>query len=186
MYLNFAEDIKSRVTMQDLCDLYGITVNRQGKAICPFHNDAHPSMHVYNNQRGWWCFTCNSGGSVIDFVMKFFGLDYLSACKKLDDDFNLGLNIGRPMTVEQHRKASQQAELRRIEKFQQKKERQAIMNEYDRLCDLWVRLDKLKREKAPKAPEEGFEDEYVFVLKTIDHVSYLLDNVCDKMHDLGM
>lgn len=54
---------------------------RNGKAICPFHNDHHPSMHVTKNL--FHCFTCNEGGDSIDFVMKLENLTFRQAVDKL-------------------------------------------------------------------------------------------------------
>ena len=47
--------------------LTGQRVGRSGKVRCPFHDDATPSLHVYEDaQRGWYCFGCGRGGSIYD------------------------------------------------------------------------------------------------------------------------
>ncbi len=50
--------------------LTGIPVPRNRKVPCPFHApDRTPSLHVYEDPaRGWYCFGCRRGGSVIDFA----------------------------------------------------------------------------------------------------------------------
>ena len=40
------EIVKENVDLQEAAELYGIDVNRYGKALCPFHNDRHPSLYV--------------------------------------------------------------------------------------------------------------------------------------------
>lgn len=55
--------------------------SRNGKAICPFHNDHHPSMHITKNL--FHCFACNEGGDSIDFVMKLENLTFRQAVDKL-------------------------------------------------------------------------------------------------------
>ena len=40
------EIIKENVNLREAAELYGIDVNRYGKALCPFHNDRHPSLYV--------------------------------------------------------------------------------------------------------------------------------------------
>jgi len=49
-------------------------------------------MKVYEELGGgFYCFSCCRGGSIINFVMGYFKIEYLDALKKLDADF--GLNI---------------------------------------------------------------------------------------------
>lgn len=64
------EAIRQRVTMRDVLAHYGIGIDRGGFAICPFHSDRHPSMKVYPNDRGWWCFVCGDGGDIFKFIQK--------------------------------------------------------------------------------------------------------------------
>ena len=51
--------------------------------ICPFHKEKTSSFTAYLDQNSWWCYGCNSGGSVVDFVMKQNDIDFLSAVKHL-------------------------------------------------------------------------------------------------------
>jgi len=54
--------------------LTGRQPNRAGKISCPFHNDANPSLQLYDH--GWYCFgACHTGGSIYDFGALLFGLD---------------------------------------------------------------------------------------------------------------
>ena len=41
--------LKSEVSMEKICQFYGININRSNKALCPFHDDVHNSMHIYSN-----------------------------------------------------------------------------------------------------------------------------------------
>lgn len=55
--------------------LTGRVPNRAGKLCCPFHDDSTPSLQVYDDpQRGWVCFGCGKGGTVIDFGAALYGL----------------------------------------------------------------------------------------------------------------
>ena len=51
--------------------------------ICPFHSEKNPSLTIYLDQNSWWCYSCNSGGSVIDFIMQQNSLNFLDAVKFL-------------------------------------------------------------------------------------------------------
>lgn len=59
-----------------------IRVNRAKKAICLFHSDKDPSMHIYNTNR-YYCFVCGASGSSIDIVMKLYNCSFKEAVQKL-------------------------------------------------------------------------------------------------------
>ena len=69
---------------------YGYKINRNGFMKCPFHSEKTPSFKVYPEGKGFYCFGCGVGGSVVDFVMKLFDIDYKTAMDKLADDFGIG------------------------------------------------------------------------------------------------
>ncbi|WP_164997208.1 CHC2 zinc finger domain-containing protein [Clostridium minihomine] len=81
--------------MQAVAERYGFEVSR-GVMLCPFHADRKPSLKVYPDTRGWHCFVCDEGGSVIDFVAKLFHLNVRQAAIRLDNDFRLGLSTEKP------------------------------------------------------------------------------------------
>ena len=89
--MNFAEEIKSSVSLRSVCEHYGLSFNRSDFAICPFHNEKTPSFKAYPNK--WHCFGCGEGGTVIDFVMKIENCNFDAACRKLDAAYNLGLYV---------------------------------------------------------------------------------------------
>ena len=51
--MNVFEAVKQNVTTRQAAELYGITVSRNGMAVCPFHNDKNPSMKL---DRRFHCF----------------------------------------------------------------------------------------------------------------------------------
>ena len=93
-----AQYIRSNVPTADVLQLYGYTLNREGFMPCPFHSETKPSLKVYdakeNNRhtrRGWYCFGCHAGGSVLDFVMRHDSCSFADAVKAIDHHLNLGL-----------------------------------------------------------------------------------------------
>jgi DNA primase catalytic core len=38
------------------------------KIHCPFHHDPQPSLHIYPRTDSWWCYGCNRGGDVFDWI----------------------------------------------------------------------------------------------------------------------
>ena len=81
------EIVKENINLREAAELYGIDVNRYGKALCPFHNDRHPSLYVADDH--YYCFACGEHGDVIDFVGRLFQLSPYNAAQKLIADFHL-------------------------------------------------------------------------------------------------
>jgi CHC2 zinc finger len=55
--------------------LLGVEVPRHRKVPCPFHDDRHASLHVYETaERGWYCFgRCRHGGTIYDLAAPLYG-----------------------------------------------------------------------------------------------------------------
>jgi DNA primase len=53
-------------------------------AVCPFHEDRHPSLRVHMERGAFKCMTCGvKGGDVLAFHMKRHGLSFIGAAKAL-------------------------------------------------------------------------------------------------------
>lgn len=48
-------------TEEALAEL-GIEWPAGSKLSCPKHSDSDPSLHLYQADKGWYCFSCNTGG----------------------------------------------------------------------------------------------------------------------------
>jgi hypothetical protein len=55
--------------------LLGVEVPRQRKVACPFHEDRHPSLHVYETPaRGWYCVgRGRRGGTIYGLAAAVYG-----------------------------------------------------------------------------------------------------------------
>lgn len=92
-----AEQIKDRLTMDEVARRYGFESDRVGFMRCPFHQGDHTaSLKIYPGRGGFHCFGCGAGGSVIDFVMRLYDLTFAQAVVRLNADFGLGLSADRP------------------------------------------------------------------------------------------
>ena len=78
--------VKEAVTTRQAAERYGITVSRNGMAICPFHEDHRPSMKL---DRRFHCFGCQADGDVIDFTALLFGIKAPDAARELAADFGV-------------------------------------------------------------------------------------------------
>lgn len=56
---------------------------QRASGTCPFHSEKQPSFVIYLDQNTWWCYSCQTGGSVIDFIMRQQNVDFLTAVKLL-------------------------------------------------------------------------------------------------------
>lgn len=132
--------------------MYGVKVNRQNKAICPCHADTNASMHIYSGKRGWYCFSCGKGGSVIDYVMAAFGCDFQSAVRKINQDFGLGMDLdGR---VREDPEAKRRIELRKAEQERKQRRLKQAQADYDAALTEYVRIEKIVRGRKPKSMDD--------------------------------
>ena len=113
--MSIFEDVKQQLNIRQVVEFYGYKVNRAGKFICPFHNDHKPSASIKNDYFN--CFVCGAGGDLITFTAKLHGLSNIDACKKLDQDFHLGLSQQPVSHIDRlkadRERAKRQAELKR-------------------------------------------------------------------------
>jgi DNA primase len=85
-----SERFTTRISMFEIAEKYGLIIDRSGFMRCPFHADETPSLKMYKEKgKGFYCFSCAKGGSIITFTMDYFKISYIDALKKLDSDFNL-------------------------------------------------------------------------------------------------
>ena len=166
--ITVTDAIKASVTMRDVAERYGLKTNRLNKAICPFHQDTKPSLHIYGGKRGWFCFVCNEGGDVIDFVQKFFNLSFKDAIAKINDDFNLHLPIETEMDESQRIEAEKLILQKKAEQRRHEMKMKQLFTTYHAAFDRWKMLDDIKREQAPKTPLDAVSQEYVYACCHID------------------
>ena len=91
--MNVFEAVKQSVTTRQAAEHYGIHVNRNGMACCPFHHDKTPSMKL---DRRYHCFGCGADGDVIDFAAALYGLGKKEAAVQLAQDFGLSYEDWKP------------------------------------------------------------------------------------------
>ena len=172
--MNFADEIKQRVSMIEMLQYYGIETNRSNFCRCPFHQEKSASFKAYPGTRGFYCYGCHESGSVIDFVIKFFGLSFGDAIKKINEDFSLGLPIGEKLDRRKQLEMQKQAFLRKREMNARKAKQEELEKAYWAAFDEWKRLDDNRRNYAPKTPTEPLHTLFVEALKNIASAEYNL------------
>ncbi|MEG0453221.1 MAG: DNA primase [Coprobacillus sp.] len=79
------EQIRQSVDIVDVLGQY-LSLEKKGRnyvAICPFHDDSHPSMSVSTDKQLFMCFVCHTGGNVFTFLQKYLKISYIEAVKKV-------------------------------------------------------------------------------------------------------
>ena len=159
--MTWFELIKQVVRVPEAAAYYGLQVNRNGMACCPFHDDRHPSMKL--NRDYFYCFGCGATGDVIDFVARLFGLSSYEAAKKLAYDF--GIDPDKPPAAMALKKPYPLAQaFRNDEMYCQRV-----------LCDYLHLLERWKIEYAPQLPEDNPDDRFVEACHMVEYVNHLLD-----------
>ena len=161
--MNLFEIVKYGVSCREAAKRYGVEVNRYGMALCPFHNDRHPSLYVADNH--YYCFTCGEQGDVIDFVGRLFQLSPYDAARKLAADFHLSPDKP-PSAAALHAKRirTEAQQLRENERLCF-----SILSDYAHVLRDW------KVRYAPQSPAEAPDERFVEACHKLDEVEYYLD-----------
>ncbi|VFP87839.1 DNA primase [Buchnera aphidicola (Cinara piceae)] len=81
----FIHELIEKTDIIELINKY-ITLTKSGdnyKTLCPFHNEKTPSFIVNQQKQFFYCFGCGIHGNVIDFLMQYEKLDFLSSIVEL-------------------------------------------------------------------------------------------------------
>lgn len=160
--MSIYETVKAAISVKDAAEQYGLKVNRNDMACCPFHNDRHPSLKL--NEDYFYCFGCGATGDVIDFTARLFGLSSYEAAQKLVADF--GLDPDKPPAAAALRKPKHPlvSAFRQDELYCRR-----VLNDYLRLLEDWrVRY-------SPHSLEEEPDDWFVESCQMLDYVEHLAD-----------
>lgn len=81
--------------IEGVAERLGLTVKKH-KALCPFHEDSHPSLtfNVYKNT--FKCFVCEAHGGVIDLAMHMLKKPFIETCQWLANEQNVILTEWQP------------------------------------------------------------------------------------------
>lgn len=91
--VNIADEIKSRCNIVDVIGRV-VSLKKTGnnyKGICPFHNEKTPSFIVSETKQIFTCFGCGATGDVIEFVKRYYNLDFKGAVEMLAKEYGISL-----------------------------------------------------------------------------------------------
>lgn len=160
-YAEYAELIRAAVPIRDLLEMNGVKVNRRGVALCPIHGDKNPSLKVYGGDRGWVCYGCRRGGSVINLAMALYGIGFRDAVRKLNDEFHVGIDFDRKPTPRESFLAAAKAAKRKTRRAREAEKKETLEKRYWKAFDQWLARDRLVRDLAEKMDRSmGFSEEF--------------------------
>lgn len=84
------ERVREGVSARTAAEFYGVEIARNGRALCPWHDDQNPDLAFYDDGARCYCHACHNGGDSIALAAQLFGLSMLEAAKKLNADLRLG------------------------------------------------------------------------------------------------
>lgn len=161
--MNVFATVKTSINTREAAARYGVEVNRHGKALCPFHNDRHPSLFVDDDH--YYCYACGEHGDVIDFTAKLFGLKLYEAAQKLAYDF--GITQDKPPTKAMQEKQNRKNEAQRLR--ENEKLCFSALMEYYKLLQEWMVV------YAPRAPEDDVDSRFAEACHWLSYVEFLVD-----------
>lgn len=151
--------VKESVSMQAVAEYYGFQVNKKGLCLCPFHQDKTPSLKIYPNGKGFYCFTCGTGGDQIKFAALYQGIRNEEAAKELAAAFRIP--ISEPVTYREKREAERK-----------RKQRQNVAA-FAKRATMYVRMYWILLCEAIHEKNEHFTE----ALQNITFIEYLLENL---------
>ena len=157
---NIFRTVRENVSMLEAARFYGLEVDRSHNAVCPFHPDKNPSLHIYEDH--YHCFGCGAHGDVTDFAARLFGISQYEAAKKLCYDFGIDVRMSKPTLRHVNPDMHFRLWIQRAEN---------ALNAYlTKLCQ-WRSL------YAPHSPEEIQHPRFVESLQMMDYTEYLYETV---------
>lgn len=174
-----AQEQAKHLMMSEILDRYYHT-GKHNKVCCPFHEEKTPSFAY--KEGIFTCFGCGAKGDQVEFVRKYFDLDYIDALKKIDQDFGFGV-YDNELSDDERKKIRDRQVLRE----RQRKVEQAFELEYIKACDELAEVDK----KLIEIRKHGISDdnviEYTSLLKTYEEKGYIVQDMEDqrRLHEMG-
>ncbi len=161
--MNLFQIVKSQLRTRDVALFYGIEVNHSGKALCPFHDDHHPSLFVDDTH--YHCYGCQAHGDVINLTANLFDLTNTDAARKLIADFHLDPDKPLPESIKQ--KIQIQTEAQRLRENENLCF--SVLAEYRQLLRDW------KKCHVPVNPTDEPDQRYTQACRSLAWVEYHLD-----------
>lgn len=158
--------------------------------LCPFHNDRHIGSFSIKKNR-FQCYSCGEEGSIIDFVMKFDGLDFPNATIEAAHDLEI---ISDDVYKNLRQKNAQGATYVKKEVIKEVRNQIADKDFLDKVYSLFAKGNEwLKKPKLSKKHLEHLQNERHISLEEIKArgfftfpSTYVLSHIIKALDDEGI
>ena len=178
---DIASAIVELVSLPQAVALYSPYKPRHNRIPCPIHDGENYNLSF--NKEVYYCFKCHDGGNVIRFVMHTFDIGYAEALEKLNEDFKLGLPIGRKATIREARALERSRRVQRETAKRSEAERLEREKRYWDLVSQWIKYDNDIRDLEPSPFDDEIEPGYVEALQRIDYTRYLISELESEIYE---
>lgn len=167
---------KEQLDIKACAEYYGMKLDRNGKGVCPFHDDHHPSLSFKGKY--FKCFSCDEGGDVFKLVGKLTGIEKpIDVLKLLNKDWGLNLPLDAKISkaqMQEIRQKSQENEHYKDlgERFEEwSKHAFIVCNTYSKLLREW------REEYKPDNQDEELHPLFVESLQMYDYMEYIMEEL---------
>lgn len=163
-YINYAAVVKSKVSVPSVVEMYLPEVKPLHNRIpCPIHNGTDRNLLLHQDH--FYCFVCGEGGDVIRLVRHIFGCDFMTALRKISDDFGLDLPLGtKPSDAERIKLKRSYAERLKREQDEADKAERRETAYLDRL-ELLRSVEQICTDYAPQTPWDEWTDDWCTAMR---------------------
>jgi len=109
-FRTLVDRVKERIDIVTIIERH-LKLDRNHKALCPFHDDTEPSFSVNKQGQYYHCFGCGAGGDVIDFIKRHTKISFMEALSVLAKEALIDLPDFTPELKEQIRKERTREEI---------------------------------------------------------------------------
>ncbi len=91
------EEVRNRSDIIEVISAY-IPLKQKGKnfwALCPFHHEKTASFSVNPEKQIFYCFGCNAGGSVFNFLMQYEKMEFPEAVRALAEKYGIDVKTSK-------------------------------------------------------------------------------------------
>lgn len=148
--------VKEGVTARQVAEHYGFPPNTKGLCLCPFHQDKKPSLKIYPNGKGFYCFACGAGGDQIKLAALYMGVSNTEAAEELAVAFQIPVSV--PTTYREKREVE----------LKMKKRRK--LADFRKRAEMYLQMYRILLCEARRQPDTPHFLEAVHGLEYIDYL----------------
>lgn len=164
------QEVKESLTMQQVAEHFGYTINRSGFIFSPFGEEKTASCKLYHNS--YYDFSTATGGDLIRFTAAILHINNWRACQYLAEVFSLPIFLSG---MKEHRKEIEQQKREQYKRQQRKQEfQEAWLEEIEKLRT-WEQVYQRAIDEKIYSPLSEMQK---YVVLELQKISYKLDILC--------